>query len=298
MKQLKETLYKKAILTSDANMWKKYKEVKNLYVNKINSVKNNSVQIKINNCGNNQKLLWKTLKKEVLPNKNTQVLLDYIEFNGYKERIMETVANKFNKYFVESIVSINNSIEFFTYNNTLSNFSVEEFKFVPITMSKLIEIVESTKGSGENNVSAKVIVDSMDSVGDFLLNLINSSLIYGVVPKSWKESIITPIQKKINTKKSEEFRPINKLPVPEKILESVVKEQLQLHIDRNNILIDEQSGFRRENSCESALNMVISDWKELDDKGEVIIVLFLDFKRAFSKQLIGKYYYLNCKIME
>jgi hypothetical protein len=37
--------------------------------------------------------------------------------------------------------------------------------------------------------------------------------------------------------KSEEFRPINMLPVYEKAMESVVKDQLSAFIDQNNILI-------------------------------------------------------------
>jgi hypothetical protein len=37
--------------------------------------------------------------------------------------------------------------------------------------------------------------------------------------------------------KSEEFRPINMLPVYEKAMESVVKDQLSAFIDENNILI-------------------------------------------------------------
>lgn len=88
-----------------------------------------------------------------------------------------------------------------------------------------------------------------------------------------------PIQKKINTKNGEEFRSINKLPSYEKILEIIVKEQLQHYIDENEILIKPQSGFRRGHSCETALNLLINDWKQLNDGGNITIVLFLDFKR-------------------
>jgi hypothetical protein len=51
------------------------------------------------------------------------------------------------------------------------------------------------------------------------------------------------------------------LPIYEKILESIVKSQLQKYIYENNILVEEQSGFREHHSCESAISNVINEWK-------------------------------------
>lgn len=62
----------------------------------------------------------------------------------------------------------------------------------------------------------------------------------------------------------------------------MVKGQLQEHIDNNSILIDQQSGFRKGFSCETALNFVIADWKMDREERKVIGVVFLDFKRAFE----------------
>jgi hypothetical protein len=44
------------------------------------------------------------------------------------------------------------------------------------------------------------------------------------------------------------------LPVYEKVLELIVYDQVLKHIEENNILIKEQSGFRDQHSCESSLN--------------------------------------------
>jgi hypothetical protein len=82
--------------------------------------------------------------------------------------------------------------------------------------------------------------------------------------------------------KSDEFRPINMLPVYEKAMESVVKDQLSAFIDENNIHIEQQSGFRKSHSCETLLNLVLTQWKEEIDKGKVVIGVFLDLKRAFE----------------
>lgn len=69
------------------------------------------------------------------------------------------------------------------------------------------------------------------------------------------------------------------LPIIEKIIESTVKKQLMEYIEKNDILIEEQSGFRKNHSCETALNLMISNWmNEIQDQ-KVIVARFLDFKR-------------------
>lgn len=115
-----------------------------------------------------------------------------------------------------------------------------------------------------------------------MLDAINSSLEFGCVAKSWKNSMLLPSPKVSGTIKCEEFRPINMLPTYEKVLEGVVKQQLNEHMDANKILIHEQFGFRVNHSCETALNMIMMDWKSEIDDGNVVIAVFLDLERAFE----------------
>lgn len=62
----------------------------------------------------------------------------------------------------------------------------------------------------------------------------------------------------------------------------MIKEQLENYIETKDILIDEQSGFRRNHSCESALNLVIIRLKEQIEGGNIIVAILLDLKRAFE----------------
>jgi hypothetical protein len=98
-----------------------------------------------------------------------------------------------------------------------------------------------------------------------------------------------------NTTNPEELRPINMLPIPEKVLEVLVKDQLLIFLDENDILVENQSGFRKNHSCESALNFVLAEWKEEIENGKIILSVFLDFKRAFEtisrKTLLKKIWY-------
>ena len=93
--------------------------------------------------------------------------------------------------------------------------------------------------------------------------------------------MITPVEKVPNTKRNEEFRHINTLRTVEKIIETVVKQQLMNYMEENNIFSEYQSGFRKNYSCETAANHVINEWKD-GGKRKKVIALFLDFKRAFE----------------
>ena len=88
--------------------------------------------------------------------------------------------------------------------------------------------------------------------------VINQSLERRCFPKSWKESLIIPIPKVNRAANEEDFRPINMLHVLEKVLETVVKEQLVKFLNGSELLIREQSGYRQGHSCETALNLVLA----------------------------------------
>jgi len=103
--------------------------------------------------------------------------------------------------------------------------------------------------------------------------------------------IVIPIPKIQGTIRVNEFRPINKLPVYEKILE-MVHRQLVEYLKRNKFIIDCQSGFRSRRSCKTALQWILSDWKNAIGEKLMIRMILLDLKWAFEvidrKVLINK----------
>lgn len=54
------------------------------------------------------------------------------------------------------------------------------------------------------------------------------------------------------------------------------------HIEACNIYIDEPSGYRKAHCCETAVNLVVADWKNEMDNKNVVHCLFIDFKRSFE----------------
>ncbi len=79
-----------------------------------------------------------------------------------------------------------------------------------------------------------------------LLNIINSSLSLGHVPKPFKLAVIKPLIKKPQLDPSElaNYRPISNLPFMSKILEKVVSAQLCSFWQKKYLCEEFQSGFR------------------------------------------------------
>lgn len=142
-------------------------------------------------------------------------------------------------------------------------------------------------------------MDALPVIGHLFTDVVNSSMEYGICPQKWKKAMVTPIPKVSGTAKCEEFRPVNTLPTYEKVLEDAVKESLESRVRANDIIIEEQSGFRTNHSCESALNLVIMNWKDEIANSKIIVAVFLDLKRAFEtidrRRLIRKLKQLGIK---
>lgn len=157
------------------------------------------------------------------------------------------------------------------------------FKFKNINLLDLRKIMKDIKSKGDpENIKVTTLMDSIDIIGDTLLSIINDSFNNGIFPENWKTTTIIPIPKISKTKKCEEFRPINMLPSSEKVIELTAKKQLTSYLEDQNIIIEEQSGFRSSHSCESALNFVLNEWKTDIEGNCVVIAVFLDLKRAFE----------------
>lgn len=72
-----------------------------------------------------------------------------------------------------------------------------------------------------------------------------------------------------------------------------------MYLEVNNILTVHQSGFRSNHSCETAIQLVIDDWKLLVNKGNIVGVIFMDLKRAFETvdrdRLLDKLYHYGIR---
>lgn len=263
--------------------WLIYKQCRNEVVNLLKRKKTNYYRCKIDAHANNSREMWKTLKALVKPQNAS--LPDIVVFNNREVQSDEMKAEMFNSYFIDSILEIRASI------HVSADWSPVDYPLITCRMTSfsrlsLIQLGKLVSGLDNRcNSSAlnnRVLKSIFEVIGHILLDLVNTSLETGQFPKELKVSTIVPIPKVPNSNEAGNFRPINTLPCVEKLLELAVYHQITEYVDRNNLLMVRQSGFRSQHSCETALQLTISEWKLLVDDGKYIVAVFLDFKRAFE----------------
>lgn len=269
--------------------WDEYKLKRNAFVNLSKEKKEKYYFDKIDMHRNNSKMMWKTLKNLVNNEKKgfSQSTIKFQGKNGDKMVQGETdIANGFNAFFIESIAEIRESIPSSSEwsDRDLPKIGSNFSKFVPLNLQDLKHIIYSLDNKCNPNdiLNPKVIKNVFNVIGHVLLQFVNTSLEQGVFPQQLKCSTITPIPKIKNSINAPDYRPINSLPTLEKILELAVYKQVSNYFNVNNLFYQNQSGFRKKHSCESALQLTVSNWKNLIDENNYIVAIFLDFKRAFE----------------
>jgi hypothetical protein len=79
-----------------------------------------------------------------------------------------------------------------------------------------------------------------------------------------------------------DYRPISILCVASKLLEKLVYEQLVDYLNARNVFDKLQSGFRKMHSTGTALLKITEDLRLSIFKGEVTLMVFLDYSKAFD----------------
>lgn len=190
---------------------------------------------------------------------------------------------EFNDFFVKSIIEINEQIPT-EINNVQYTMTNHFFKFEKVNVEKICLVTKQLmkKVNKSHICNSMVWHGATEYIGHHICMIINESFNEGKFPDCWKISTVIPIPKIKNTNKCDEFGPINTMPNDEKIIECIVKDQLINYFNKHNILYEYQSAYRSNYSCESALNLFISNWKAANENGEIVIAVFLDLKRAFE----------------
>lgn len=118
----------------------------------------------------------------------------------------------------------------------------------------------------------------------YISNPTNCIFKFNSSPNPWKTSIICPIPKpRTILSKPTNYRPISLLPSLSKVIECVIRTQLQDYIQLNNIIIPEEFGFRIKYSTQHQLLCVVEFLREKLNKKLPGAATFLDIAKVFDK---------------
>lgn len=154
-----------------------------------------------------------------------------------------------------------------------------------VTESDVAEIVQMLKSDaiGVDGIPLRFIKLILPFLLSPLTHLINHCITSSTFPLLWKEGRITPIGKTSYPSLPSHYRPISILSCLSKVLEKILAKQINLYLDENDLLSENQSGFRANRSCSTATVKVLDDIRSELDKDRLAVLCLLDFSKAFDR---------------
>ena len=110
----------------------------------------------------------------------------------------------------------------------------------------------------------------------------NSSLRPGSLPTEWLSSVVVPIYKKSFRYDPLHYRPKSLASVPCKVLKKAIVKHNYAYLEVNNILSQQQLGFRSGHSTVEQLILTYNEIIYLVDQGKTADLLFFDYSKSFD----------------
>ena len=208
------------------------------------------------------------------------------------------VAEDFGKFFLEKVQTIRRDIsdERSTFNGTLtesapacmSSFSSAS-SFREFTVPDLSDI-KSYMGKMSNKfcvldpIPTFLFKHCVDELSPIVHHIVRESLTTSTHPTILKRAVIKPTLKKnsLDPDILKNYRPVSNLSVISKLIEKVVLDQLNAHLDNNDLHCTMQSGYRANHSCETLLVKMIDEILGEIDSGKMVLLVLLDLSAAFD----------------
>ena len=72
-------------------------------------------------------------------------------------------------------------------------------------------------------------------------------------------------------------------PIPCKIMESIIKDDIVAHLEEQNLIRSSQHGFTKNRSCATNLLEFFEKVCQIFDEGDSVDLIYLDYAKAFDK---------------
>jgi hypothetical protein len=147
----------------------------------------------------------------------------------------------------------------------------------------LLKKLKPFKAAGPDMLRPLILKELATEIEPVLTTIFNASLMQQTVPDDWKTANVSPIFKKGEKYRPENYRPVSLTCICSKLMEHVMASQLMSHLDQHRILYRLQHGFRARLSCETQLLEFANDiFKSLTDNRQSDVII-MDFSKAFDK---------------
>ena len=269
-----------------------YRVWRNRSTGLIQNAKKEFYSQSINDNYKNPKCLWQNLHD--VTNKSSKQQTTFIhDDNGDPILDPEATADKFNEFFTSLYKDLNSNGKKSTDINCtkLQDFvgnkvpDGTEFE-IPLVSASFIhqqlQNLKANKATGIDDISAKYLKLSASVISQPLATILNLSISSGIYPDDLKKAKVTPIFKKGEKQDINNYRPVSVLPVITGIFERHISTCLINFLDKHKLIYDNQSGFRRNHSCQTSLTKMVDNWFTAMNNNEIVGAVLLDLSKAFD----------------
>ena len=232
---------------------------------------------KISEDKDNKKMFWNYVKSKRKDNISCQQLKDKF---GKPQSDPSTKANILNDQF-SSVWSTPTNVDHKFRDHGAPD--IDDLNISIKGVHKLLSNLKPFKATGPDGIPPFILKELAYELAPPFALLFEASLLQGILPSDWTSAFITPIFKKGDPLQASNYRPVSLTSVPSKIMEHIICSHIMRHLERHNVLCDNQHGFRKFRSCESQLISTVEDLAKNLDIGNQTDMILLDFSKAFDK---------------
>ena len=274
--------------SGDSALRETFRKYRKLLQHIVNTAKNTYSCNKISENKENSRKTWQLINE--LRGKSRRAVKPPFLINN--ERIYErrVIANEFNKYFNSIASDLNDAID----ENKLADLALKSFEDYifpnrPQSMfledcspEEILEIIKNLENNKSSDIPIRVIKKSAHIFCDTLSSYFNILMKAGIFPDGLKLGKVTPVFKKGNPEILGNYRPVSTLPIFGKIFEKIIYSRIYKYAISQNILNENQFGFRQSHSTCHAVNFSVSLIQEALQKSRHVIGIFIDLSKAFD----------------
>ena len=207
--------------------------------------------------GEKIKLVWKNAYKKLGDKK-----LDKKDFdNEFEEKVEEEVD------------------EMISHSHDHNNETGKQITLAEV--QKIVKRLKNGKAAGTDKIVNEILRYGGDNMNQALWQLCKLMFEKEKVPDEWLEGIIFPIYKDSDRRDPLNYRGITLLSVVSKVYTSIINERLTRWCEKNNIIVEEQGGFRHGRGCVDKLFVlagILNKRRKLQT-----YCCFIDLKKAFDR---------------